>query len=172
MKDDKMADTKVDPYQDPAYHPPHEEPHPTVETRTPEEPHLAPEMQACINECLDCHKICLSTAMNHCLDAGGARVEPHHFRLMTNCAELCQTSANFMLSNSPLHAAVCGVCAQVCEACAHSCDEIEGMAECAIQCRKCAESCRKMAHMAASDCHPFDTDPIPTWATPPPPVTK
>jgi len=46
MKDDKMANTKVDPYQDPAYHPPHHEPHPVVETRTTEQPHIAPEKQA------------------------------------------------------------------------------------------------------------------------------
>lgn len=65
--------------------------------------HLSPAMQNCINECLSCHQMCLSEAMNHCLEAGGSHVEPEHFRLMLNCAEMCQTSANFMLSHSALH---------------------------------------------------------------------
>lgn len=144
MKGDKMAVTKVDPYQDPTYNQQPAVADAVVDVLTTEQPPLAPAMQACINECLDCYKTCLSEAMTRCLEMGGAHIEPHHFRLMLNCAEICQTSANFMLSKSPLHAAVCDVCAQVCEACAQSCDEVEGMSECATQCRKCATSCHEM----------------------------
>lgn len=111
-----------------------------------EHKHLSPEMESCIQECLDCHKTCLSEAMTHCLEAGGEHVEPEHLRLMMNCAEMCQTSANFMLSGSKLHHLTCGVCAQVCQACAESCEKIEGMEECAAQCRRCAQSCASMAH--------------------------
>ncbi len=32
------------------------------------------EMQACIDECLRCYRICLGTAMTHCLEAGGEHV--------------------------------------------------------------------------------------------------
>lgn len=42
MKGDKMADTKTDPYQDPAYH----APQPIVETMTAEQSHIAPEKEA------------------------------------------------------------------------------------------------------------------------------
>jgi len=69
-------------------------------------------------------------AMNHCLEVGGKHLEPTHFRLMINCAEICQTSANFMLSGSPYHKLTCGICAQVCEACAQSCEQIGNMDEC------------------------------------------
>ena len=106
------------------------------------------EMQQCIQECLNCHATCLREAMNHCLEAGGAHVEPNHFRLMINCAAICQTSADFMLSGSPHHKLTCGVCAQVCAACADSCEEVGGMDECAQTCRQCAESCQHMAQMA------------------------
>ena len=58
---------------------------------------MASPMRDAIKACLDCHSMCLETAMNFCLVRGGRHVEQQHFRLMINCAELCQTSANFML---------------------------------------------------------------------------
>ena len=33
---------------------------------------LTPELQACMDECLQCHMTCLSTAMTLCLEAGGS----------------------------------------------------------------------------------------------------
>lgn len=111
-------------------------------------PAMSPEMQACIDECFMCHRVCLGEAMNHCLTAGGKHLETDHFRTMMNCAEMCQTSANFMLSGSPLHKKTCGVCSEICEACADSCEAVGEMDECVQQCRKCAETCRKMAAMA------------------------
>jgi hypothetical protein len=65
--------------------------------------HISSEIQRCIQNCLDCHRVCLQMAMNHCLELGGQHTEPKHFRLMLNCAEICQTSANFMLTGSDLH---------------------------------------------------------------------
>lgn len=101
-------------------------------------------MQDAIKACLDCHSLCLHMAMNYCLEQGGRHVEQQHFRLMLNCAELCQTSANFMLSDSPLHSRVCLICAEACEACAKSCEEVGDMSECVQECQSCAKSCRRM----------------------------
>src|SRR5665647_3165403 len=70
-------------------------------------------MQPCIDACSHCHETCLHTAMTHCLAVGGKHVEAGHFRLMINCAEICQTSANFMLSGSAFHQKVCAVCAEI-----------------------------------------------------------
>ena len=103
------------------------------------------EMQQCIERCLDCYQVCYNDAMSHCLPTGGKHVEARHFGLMLNCAELCRTAAEFMMSNSPLHARVCGACAEVCEACAQSCEAVGGMDDCVQACRRCAESCREMA---------------------------
>lgn len=102
-------------------------------------------MQSCLDTCSHCHATCLQTAMVHCLKTGGKHVEENHFRLMMNCAELCQTSANFMLSESAFHVDLCGVCADVCDACAKSCEAVGGMEQCASACRECAVSCRKLA---------------------------
>ncbi|WP_024297779.1 four-helix bundle copper-binding protein [Methylomicrobium lacus] len=100
--------------------------------------------QACIEACSHCHQVCLATAMNHCLEAGGKHVKPKHFRLLMNCAEICQTSANFQLSSSQFSHHLCAVCAEVCEACATDCEKIGGMEECVEACKECAESCRQM----------------------------
>jgi len=104
-------------------------------------------MMACIEACSHCHQVCLQSAMNHCLKAGGKHVEAEHFRLMVSCAEICQTSANFQLISSPFHQRVCEVCAEVCEACALSCEKVGGMEACVKACRDCAENCRKMANV-------------------------
>lgn len=105
------------------------------------------EMQHCIDLCKQCHDICLKTALTDCLRVGGKHVEEEHFRLMLNCAEICQTAANFMLSNSALHNLVCATCSEVCNACAASCEQIGHMDECVQVCRHCAESCEEMAHV-------------------------
>ena len=101
-------------------------------------------MQDGINACLDCHSMCFRMATTFCLEKGGRHVEQKHLRLMLNCAELCQTSANFMLSDSPMHGRVCLICAEACEACAKSCEQVGDMRECVEECLRCAKSCREM----------------------------
>ena len=103
------------------------------------------DMHDCIEACRSCHDTCLAMAMNHCLELGGKHVAPEHFKLMMNCAEICQTSLNFMLSDSTLRHSVCAVCAEVCEACALSCERVGQMNECIKACNLCAEKCRQMA---------------------------
>src|SRR6266566_623614 len=75
-------------------------------------------MNRCIEACLSCYRICLGTAMNLCLETGGKHVEPAHFRLMMACAEICRTSAHFMLINTPHHKHTCRECAEICSECA------------------------------------------------------
>lgn len=99
----------------------------------------------CINNCTHCHAICLQTAMNHCLIVGEKHIEPKHFRLILNCASICETSANFQLSGSSFSQQICKLCAEICTACAESCEEIGDMAECVEACKRCAETCRSMA---------------------------
>ena len=58
---------------------------------------ISDDMNRCIEICLSCYKMCLGTAMSRCLEMGGKHLEPAHFRLMMACAEICRTSAHFML---------------------------------------------------------------------------
>ena len=103
------------------------------------------ETLACIYACLACHKICLATAMTHCLEMGGEHIEPQHFRRMMDCASICATAADFMSHKSQFHKELCGLCASVCEVCAEDCDKLAGMEDCARACRECAHHCRMMA---------------------------
>ena len=106
---------------------------------------ITPEMQRCIDACLACYQSCLGTGMGHCLESGGRHVAPEHFRLMMACAEICRTSAHFMLTGTRHHRHVCRECAEICQECARSCNDLEGMEACAAACRHCAERCLAMA---------------------------
>lgn len=105
-------------------------------------------MERCIEECLNCYSVCTAT-INHCLGMGGAHAAPEHITTLLDCAEICRTSAGFMLRTSPLHTRTCGLCAEICERCAVECEQMaEGdrrMLDCAKACRSCAQSCRTMA---------------------------
>ncbi|KAB2693458.1 four-helix bundle copper-binding protein [Brucella intermedia] len=105
----------------------------------------SPEMTRCIDACLDCYRVCLHTASSHCLEEGGAHVEPKHYRIMLACVESCRTAAHIMLLDTPLHRETCGACAKICEACAQSCREVGGMEKCVEACEQCAAICREMA---------------------------
>ena len=103
------------------------------------------DREECIEACLECYRTCVETAMTHCLPAGGEHVELGHFRLMVNCADICRTTASFLLSESEFHERICAVCTDVCEACADSCRAIGGMDDCVAACELCADSCAAMS---------------------------
>ena len=108
------------------------------------------DMEACIENCTECHRICLE-AVHHCLHKGGAHADPDLIRLLLDCAQICQTSADFMIRSSSLHQETCATCAEVCAHCADECAGLGGedaqMQECADVCAQCAESCREMASL-------------------------
>lgn len=109
-------------------------------------------MENCIDNCQSCHEICLET-IAHCLEMGGEHASPSHIKLLQDCVQICQTSADFMIRGSDHHALTCGVCAEVCQRCAEECERLGGseiMQRCAEECRRCAESCREMAQSASS----------------------
>lgn len=106
-------------------------------------------LQDCIRHCWDCRNECQETLFTHCLVNGGKHTEPEHVRLMADCIQICQTAADFMTRQSPMHMAVCRACAEICEACADSCAEFEDahMQRCAETCRRCAQHCRDTSEM-------------------------
>ncbi|HLJ55862.1 MAG TPA: four-helix bundle copper-binding protein [Chthonomonadaceae bacterium] len=108
-------------------------------------------MERCISLCQQCHVVC-ETAVQHCLTQGGRHAQPDHVRLLRDCSEICQTSANFMLRGSPLHVKTCAACSAICGACARECEQWSGdveMQRCAEACAACSAECAKMAQMAA-----------------------
>jgi hypothetical protein len=104
------------------------------------------QIEQCIQTCLDCHRICLET-ITHCLLRGGEYASEKRILLLQDCAEICDTTANFLTRNSDLHATICGTCAEVCLKCAEDCERLGNddlLKACAKACRQCAEYCQLM----------------------------
>src|SRR5262245_43951982 len=76
------------------------------------------DMRKCILTCLECHRICIET-MAHGLARGGPYVDNRLIQTLSDCADICHTSASFMMRHSDMHVRTCGVCADVCDRCAH-----------------------------------------------------
>jgi len=104
-------------------------------------------MRECIDSCWSTSRSCLET-IEHCLKKGGEHAEASHIGILQNCADICETSARFMISGSTFHLDACALCEDVCMQCADDCDRIDAgdlkMRRCAEMCRGCAESCRNM----------------------------
>lgn len=103
--------------------------------------------QSCMEICTQCHQTLLHTAMQYSLPLGGKHLAPEHFRLMMNCAEMCQTTANFQLSDSKFCRQISALNAEICDECALSCEQLGDMDDCVQACRQCAECCRAMCRM-------------------------
>lgn len=109
--------------------------------------HRDPAMNKCIDNCTQCHAICLET-INYCLSKGGKHSAPEHISLLAACADICATSADTMLRGASAHTVTCGACAEICRQCAEACERMGDDAEmkrCAEMCRRCADSCATMA---------------------------
>jgi hypothetical protein len=107
-------------------------------------------MQQYIEHCMDCKSVCLETAAHH-LQRGGREAQVEFVRLLLDCAEFFQMSANFMLRESPLHKHAYAVCAAVCQQCAEDCEEMGDDIQikyCAEVCRRLADTCQRMMAVA------------------------
>lgn len=107
------------------------------------------DMPLCIQNCTNCHNICVQTTA-YCIQMGGRHIDAGHLEILLDCADTCRISADFMLRGSSLHSQTCAVCAEACERCVQSCEVFEDdeqMRACAEACRRCSESCREMARM-------------------------
>ena len=104
-------------------------------------------VQACIEECLNCHATCIMAAQ-YCLAEGGELADIDLVSVLMDCAEICQVSANFLLRGSPYHVITCAACAELCRACEEACRGVTGneqLAHCADECASCAEHCERMS---------------------------
>lgn len=116
----------------------------------PEVSEAGERLERCLEACIDCHAVCLST-MDYCLEQGGEHVKPDHIRLLLDCADISQSCADFMLRSSEMAMDVCELCAEVCDKCAASCGQFQDdpeMQECAAACAECAQICRDLANQS------------------------
>jgi hypothetical protein len=112
--------------------------------------HENASMKNCIEMCWQCRASCQDT-LEHILERGGDHINADVIRRLNDCIQICQTSADFMRRNSPLHFATCGACAEICEACAVVCEKMPAehktIQDCAKICHRCAQTCREMSQM-------------------------
>jgi hypothetical protein len=104
------------------------------------------EVKYNLEACQECYRICLAM-VNHCQAQGGALAEPKQIRLLLDCAEICQTAAEFLPRGSELHHTICNACAVVCLKCAAACEEFiddKLMQACAVACRRAAAVCQAL----------------------------
>lgn len=110
--------------------------------------HSDDEMKQCIQLCQDCHALCLQT-VDHCLKLGGRHAAADHIRLLLDCADMCETTAHYLLRGSSFHERICRLCADVCRQCGENCGQLAGddelLKRCAELCRRCGGSCERMA---------------------------
>jgi hypothetical protein len=107
------------------------------------------EMRRCIDSCLNCHATCEAT-LSYCMARDGAYADRTRMLILLDCAEICRTSAGFLLRGSALHLQTCATCAEICTECADWCNRLQRdsvMKQCAATCRECAQSCEEMAKM-------------------------
>jgi hypothetical protein len=111
------------------------------------------ETRRCIQACADCHQYCIETTV-YCRQRGAAYADAAHLRLLLDCAELCHTTADFMLRGSELSIEICTLCSDVTERCAFSCERFDDdrqLRACAEACRRTVLLCRELARgLAAS----------------------
>jgi hypothetical protein len=108
-------------------------------------------VQECIELCLRCHRVCLETAAY--LATGDRSAEVAQIRLLFNCAQLCQTSADLLRGGAYLTGRTSAACAEICDWCARACAGLEADSElraCADTCRRCAAACWELAAQAAA----------------------
>ena len=110
--------------------------------------YITEEMRACIQECTNCHNICMETAA-HCLSLEGEYAAAGSIGALLDCARICTLNSEFMLRASPLHAQLCRVSVAACERCAIECEQMANgdhtIRTCARACRRCIDSCRRLA---------------------------
>jgi len=110
---------------------------------------LTHEMEEGIQDCLDCHRICLRT-FSHLLtlETDAELAEPEQLNLLLDCADVCRMCADFMLRISEFHVRAADLCSQICRRCQQLCEfparEDPIVLECASTCARCANSCKRI----------------------------
>jgi hypothetical protein len=102
-----------------------------------------PMTQSAVTDLWDCHRMC-EEMIAECLRRGGEHASPDRIRMLTDCADICQITADFLVRNSEVASKMCGMCAEMCIRCAEM-FERTGDDQFAQKCRKCADACRQMA---------------------------
>ena len=99
---------------------------------------LLENLLLCVDAC--------NTCAVACLDEENASKMKNCIKMDLDCAEICQTSINFITRDSLYTKEILQMCFKLCEACALECGIHTGMehcVKCAERCKQCANECKK-----------------------------
>ena len=109
-----------------------------------------PESFVMSNQFLSSIEACRSCAAAcDALLAGAGTDMPAGLRpLLSDCADTCRMTAQFLLTNSGPAEAACRACADICASTASQCEGVQeaSFQLCAQAARQCAEECERVAH--------------------------
>lgn len=108
------------------------------------------EMQACLQDCTNVHKICLD-AMSRYLKTAGKSADMNLVCMLRDCAEMCMMCMNLIMDGSEFMGRTATICADMSEKCAVACEMMNDNADmmaCALACRQCAESCKTLGRQS------------------------
>lgn len=99
------------------------------------------DTQQCIDNCLECHRVCLETAL-HCFQRN-QYLGRGFTSLLLGCSQICAINADLVEHYGGCHANICAECADICTECAAEC---ERLADGDPQMLRCAKLCRRAAY--------------------------
>lgn len=103
-----------------------------------------PLLAACVAACTDCHRTLRGFALDAAEAAPGTVADRALWRLMPDCAEVCEAAASNARCGSVLLPAVAEACVRLCDECAAACEgqtSAPAIEACAEACRRCARAC-------------------------------
>jgi hypothetical protein len=118
-------------------------------------PIVTNEMEECIQECLNCHRVCMQV-FSHLLtlESDAQPATPDQLRLLLDCAQLCALCADFLIRASEFDTSLSHLCREACRRCQQMCEtlgQIDLMVPgCAVACARCANACTRVLTTAAA----------------------
>jgi hypothetical protein len=107
-----------------------------------------PSLLACIEACNDCHRALRGFAREGARSGPGSPGDRTMWRLMLDCAEVCEATATFLRAGSVFTPQLAEACLHLCDECAAACEAAApttAMDACAAACRRCAQACFAMS---------------------------
>lgn len=103
-------------------------------------------VQDCITSCEKCRAACIR-AITHSLEVGAEHARQEHIRLLLDCADVCQVSANFLLRGSPSAGYFCSIGGRLCDRYVREYKGLCGLEECVAACETAAALCHRMGRV-------------------------
>ena len=114
--------------------------------------HLPSGMLECVEACMACLVVLRAYARSGARAGPGSTVDRALWRLMLDCAEVCEATASFLRAESTFPPQLTESCTQLCDECAAACESAApaspGLEACSAACRRGAKACFALRGLA------------------------